>query len=224
MSETATNTRTPAGSPSGQGRHGDEITAKLGAAQAVFVTEYRGMSVGQLAGICAAAAPVGAEHKVYKNTLARFAAARPASTASSRSARRPDRHHVRQRRRRRRRQGAARRRQDQPAARPQGWGAGRQVAVRRGRRGARRSAVPRGAAGAVRRCLAGAAGQDRRPAAGPAAQLRLRPQGPHRSEAKRPEPTLRPLDDHPIRTTHIRYKENTTMATRRKTSSTPSPT
>ena len=50
----------------------DEITAKLKAADAVFVTKYRGMSVGQLAGLRRQLRPAGGEYKVYKNTLARF--------------------------------------------------------------------------------------------------------------------------------------------------------
>ena len=54
----------------------DEIATKLGDAQAVFVTEYRGMKVGALATLRGALRQAGAEHKVYKNTLARFAAER----------------------------------------------------------------------------------------------------------------------------------------------------
>ena len=52
----------------------DEITSKLSEAKAVFVTEYRGMKVGALATLRGALRESGAEHKVYKNTLARFAA------------------------------------------------------------------------------------------------------------------------------------------------------
>ena len=51
-----------------------EITAKLNDSVAVFVSEYRGMSVGQLADLRAPLRDAGAEHKVYKNTLARIAA------------------------------------------------------------------------------------------------------------------------------------------------------
>jgi large subunit ribosomal protein L10 len=50
-----------------------EILGKLSAAPAVFVSEYRGMSVGALAALRASLREVGAEHKVYKNTLARLA-------------------------------------------------------------------------------------------------------------------------------------------------------
>jgi large subunit ribosomal protein L10 len=52
----------------------DEIAAKLSESTAVFVTEYRGMKVSGLAELRNALRPTGAEHKVYKNTLARFAA------------------------------------------------------------------------------------------------------------------------------------------------------
>jgi large subunit ribosomal protein L10 len=51
----------------------DEIAAKLTGAKAVFVSEYRGMNVGALAALRGSLRDVGAEHKVYKNTLARFA-------------------------------------------------------------------------------------------------------------------------------------------------------
>ena len=51
-----------------------EITAKLNDSVAVFVSEYRGMSVGQLADLRSPLRDAGAEHKVYKNTLARIAA------------------------------------------------------------------------------------------------------------------------------------------------------
>ena len=50
-----------------------EIAGKLSAAPAVFVSEYRGMTVGALATLRGSLREVGAEHKVYKNTLARLA-------------------------------------------------------------------------------------------------------------------------------------------------------
>ena len=52
----------------------EEVSARLASAQAVFVTEYRGMSVGQLANLRRTLRPAGGEYKVYKNTLARRAA------------------------------------------------------------------------------------------------------------------------------------------------------
>src|ERR1700712_770551 len=52
----------------------EEVTAKLLSADAVIVTEYRGMKVSQLAGLRRQLRDSGGEYKVYKNTLARFAA------------------------------------------------------------------------------------------------------------------------------------------------------
>jgi large subunit ribosomal protein L10 len=51
-----------------------EIREKLEGADAAFLTEYRGMSVGALAGLRVTLRQTGAEYKVYKNTLARLAA------------------------------------------------------------------------------------------------------------------------------------------------------
>ena len=51
-----------------------EVAEKLGAAEAVIVTEYRGLKVGQLAGLRRQLRDAGGEYKVYKNTLARFGA------------------------------------------------------------------------------------------------------------------------------------------------------
>jgi len=50
-----------------------EVREKLDAAEAVLITEYRGMSVSQLASLRRALKPAGAEYKVYKNTLVRRA-------------------------------------------------------------------------------------------------------------------------------------------------------
>jgi large subunit ribosomal protein L10 len=52
----------------------EEITTKLNESVAVFVSEYRGMKVSQMANLRAPLRAAGAEHKVYKNTLARLAA------------------------------------------------------------------------------------------------------------------------------------------------------
>jgi large subunit ribosomal protein L10 len=50
-----------------------EISAKLAESQAVFITEYRGLSVSQLANVRNALRPVDAQLAVYKNTLAKLA-------------------------------------------------------------------------------------------------------------------------------------------------------
>jgi large subunit ribosomal protein L10 len=51
-----------------------EIRAKMSGASAVIITEYRGISVTGLASLRLALREHGAEYRVYKNTLARFAA------------------------------------------------------------------------------------------------------------------------------------------------------
>jgi len=51
----------------------EEITAKLQDAQAVFVTEYRGMSVPDMADVRNALRPTDAQHVIYKNTLTKIA-------------------------------------------------------------------------------------------------------------------------------------------------------
>jgi len=50
-----------------------EVRGKLEAVDAAIVTEYRGMSVTALATLRRELRNAGAEYKVYKNTLARFA-------------------------------------------------------------------------------------------------------------------------------------------------------
>src|SRR4029079_7413057 len=45
----------------------DEVSAKLTAAEAAIITEYRGMSVGQLATLRRQLRNSGGEYKVYKN-------------------------------------------------------------------------------------------------------------------------------------------------------------
>jgi len=52
----------------------DEVTSKLEGASAVFVSEYRGMTVSQLADLRTPLRAAGAEHKIYKNTLVKLAA------------------------------------------------------------------------------------------------------------------------------------------------------
>ncbi len=51
----------------------DEIRSKLRGADASVLTEYRGLTVGELAALRAALRSAGAEYKVFKNTLARRA-------------------------------------------------------------------------------------------------------------------------------------------------------
>lgn len=51
-----------------------EIRTKLTAADAAVLTEYRGLTVAELAKLRSTLRPAGAEYKVFKNTLARRAA------------------------------------------------------------------------------------------------------------------------------------------------------
>src|SRR5207342_52601 len=52
----------------------DEVREKLAGADAALLTEYRGLTVKQLAELRRQLRPAGAEYKIYKNTLVRFAA------------------------------------------------------------------------------------------------------------------------------------------------------
>jgi large subunit ribosomal protein L10 len=52
----------------------EEVKQRLAEADAVLLTEYRGMTVKQISDLRRALGPVGGEYKVYKNTLVRFAA------------------------------------------------------------------------------------------------------------------------------------------------------
>lgn len=50
-----------------------EIATKLNEARAVFVSEYRGMSVPEMADVRNALRPTDAQHVIYKNTLTKIA-------------------------------------------------------------------------------------------------------------------------------------------------------
>lgn len=50
-----------------------EIREKINSASAVIITEYRGLTVGDLAVLRGQLRKMGCEFRVYKNTLARFA-------------------------------------------------------------------------------------------------------------------------------------------------------
>jgi large subunit ribosomal protein L10 len=52
----------------------DEVRKRFSDADAVLLTEYRGINVGELAALRRALREAGGEYKVYKNTLVRFAA------------------------------------------------------------------------------------------------------------------------------------------------------
>ncbi|HXP32498.1 MAG TPA: 50S ribosomal protein L10, partial [Acidimicrobiales bacterium] len=52
-----------------------EVRERLDAAGAAILTEYRGLSVGELAELRRVLATVGGDYKVYKNTLVKLAIA-----------------------------------------------------------------------------------------------------------------------------------------------------
>jgi len=52
----------------------DEVRSRLSQADAVILTEYRGLKVKDLAALRRTLAPLGGEYKVFKNTLVRIAA------------------------------------------------------------------------------------------------------------------------------------------------------
>ena len=70
-------TKAPADSAQQQRKSGviDDITTRLQTASASMLTEYRGLTVTDLANLRAALRPTLTDYKVYKNTLARRAAA-----------------------------------------------------------------------------------------------------------------------------------------------------
>jgi large subunit ribosomal protein L10 len=70
-------TKAPADSAQQQRKSGviDDITNRLQTASASMLTEYRGLTVTDLANLRAALRPTSTDYKVYKNTLARRAAA-----------------------------------------------------------------------------------------------------------------------------------------------------
>lgn len=51
----------------------DEVKARISEADATILTEYRGMTVKNLADLRNSIRPQGADYKIYKNTLVRFA-------------------------------------------------------------------------------------------------------------------------------------------------------
>jgi large subunit ribosomal protein L10 len=53
----------------------EEVRERLGAVDGAILTEYRGLTVAELADLRRALAGVGAEYKIYKNTLVRRAVA-----------------------------------------------------------------------------------------------------------------------------------------------------
>ena len=158
----------------------DDITNRLQTADAAVLTEYRGLTVTDLANAARRAAAGGDRLQGLQEHAGPPGRARRRPRRAGGAARGPGGDRVRPARRRRgdRGQGAARLRQDQPEPGREGRDARAAGPDRRRRRGARRRAAPRRAARPARRRVPGAAGEGGRPVPGVHPQLRLRPQGP----------------------------------------------
>ena len=204
----------------------EEVTAKLNEARAVFVKEYRGITVGQIADLRTPLRAVGAEHKVYKNTLVKLAATAAGMEGLTEHLTGPTAltfvtGDI---------AASAKALTEQAKATPA-------LVVKGGMMGQTVMSAddvrvladlpPRDvSAGAVRRRTASTAGQDGRSAPGAATQLRVRPQRP-RSEAGRsclntphlwgasrpPQPTEQPNQELIRRTPCPRMKSSTQFPT-----------
>ena len=163
----------------------DEIREKLAGADAAVLTEYRGLTVAELAELRGALRPAGAEYKIFKNTLARRAAEEagladlvpmlegptpsPSSSGDAVTAAKALRDFARDPR--------SPRREGRPARHPD---ADRRATSRRSP-----TSRPARCCSPARRRLPGAARQGRRPVPGVHPQLRLRPQGARRPAGRR---------------------------------------
>ena len=107
----------------------DEVRTRIGDASASIVSEYRGLSVAELAQLRTALAAVGGDYRIFKNTLVRRAIDGGEYQPLSRVPERTERPDLRAGRRQRRGQGAEGLRSVQPAARHQGWPGRRLVAL-----------------------------------------------------------------------------------------------
>ena len=75
----------------------DEVKAKVEATSTAVVTEYRGLTVAQISALRRQLRTLGADYKVFKNTLVRRAIAGTAVEPIERVPRGPDRHRLRRR-------------------------------------------------------------------------------------------------------------------------------
>ena len=85
----------------------NEVRDRLDAADGALLTEYRGLTVAELAELRRELAAAGGDYKVYKNTLVRLAVADTPGAGMQRPADRPHRHRLRPGRRQRGGQGPA---------------------------------------------------------------------------------------------------------------------
>ena len=179
----------PTARSSAQGhRHRRHQGTRLDGADAAVLTEYRGLTVTQIADLRAALRPAATDYKIFKNTLARRAAKDaglddlvdtlegPVAIAFVRK------------------DGgdavtAAKALRDFAKANPnlvvKGGMLGTAVLTTPGRRGPRRRAAPRRSCSPGSPVASRPRSSRRRPVPGVHPQLRLRPQGPHRPTSRR---------------------------------------
>ena len=169
----------------------EEITAKLKGARAVFVTEYRGMSVSQMADLRTPLRAVGAEHKVYKNTLVKLAATNAGLDSLNEYLTGPTALTFATENSVGAGKGVGRCGQGKPAAGHQGGHARRRVDVRRRCQSTGKPAVARRVAGEFRWRTPSTAGQDRTAAQRTAEQVCVRSLC-SQSRSRKPKP------EHPI--------------------------
>ncbi len=107
----------------------NEVRERLDGAEAAILTEYRGLTVAELAALRQALRAAGGDYKVYKNTLVKLAIAGGRHEALDAASGGPDGHRLRLGRGQRGGQGPARLRPDQPEPGGQGGPARRGLPV-----------------------------------------------------------------------------------------------
>ena len=73
----------------------NEVRDRLAASDGAVLTEYRGLSVSELAELRQGLSAAGGDYKIYKNTLVRLAVADGPAGSDARPADRPHRHRLR---------------------------------------------------------------------------------------------------------------------------------
>ena len=93
----------------------DEVRSRLATHRGAILTEYRGLTVAELAELRQALEKAGGDYKVYKNTLVKLATSGRAARSAPVASRGSDRDRFRDRRDLGRGKGASRLREDEPA-------------------------------------------------------------------------------------------------------------
>ena len=170
----------------------DEVKTRLTASTASIVSEYRGLTVAEMAELRHALARGRRRLQDLQEHARAPGHRRRRVPAAGRVPERPECADLRPGRHQRGGQGAARLLAGQPPPRHQGRAGRRLPALDLGPGCAGRPAAPRGPAGPLRRRAGGAAAEHGRPAQGAAAEPGLRDLGADRGEGRRRRGPLRP--------------------------------